>query len=238
VEQRVARRIPELSKAATHRWGGFRWPADAIPPIGVRPESVSYASDDSGEIRHMLVFLAGRTIGTGHIGAVYPFVPHGIAHEVEIRALHPADTGIEGEVSVAFGGTELRYFEPLWGIRRQRYRPGKIQRVRFAAFGHRLAASAGTGELSEVPSALVMIGPGGSSRYGMHAPIVEWRGFWVEDRLYYALKMRLVEASAQDDGEDFAINLYAGRHCFNGAFTPAPGIALSGVIWLHGTLSD
>jgi hypothetical protein len=81
---------------------------------------------------------------------------------------------------------------------------------------------------------MIMIGPGASSRYGIHAPILEWRGFWVGERLYYALKLRLSEGGARE----FAVDLYAGRHCFKGNFSPAPGIALAGVIWLHGTLAD
>jgi hypothetical protein len=239
VEQELKSRLPELMKGASHRWGAMRWPAEAIPPAGVRPENVAYISEDNGEIRHLFVVLTGRTIGPSRVGAAYPFVPHGAAYEVEIRAVHPAETGIEGEVTAQYAGHEFRFFEPLWGVKRSSYKVGALQRIRFAAFGHSLAAT--NGEIPEAPSpaavgpasALVMIGPGPSSRYGMHAPILEWRGFWTGERLYYALKLRLF-----DDGGDFAVDLYAGRHCFAGAFSPAAGVAVAGVMWLHGTLVD
>src|SRR5581483_735310 len=97
----------------------------------------------------------------------------------------------------------FRFFEPLWGVKRDRYRPGTAQRIRFAAFGHAMAAmngaeapkpaAAAPGETAgplmppapaiALPSALVMIGPGLTSRYGISAPILEWRGFWTGDRL-------------------------------------------------------
>ncbi len=241
VEQELKSRLPELMKGASHRWGAMRWPAEAIPPAGVRPENVAYISEDNGEIRHLFVVLTGRTIGPSRVGAAYPFVPHGAAYEVEIKAVHPAETGIEGEVAAQYAGHEFRFFEPLWGVKRNSYKPGALQRVRFAAFGHSLAAMNGEAPKPEAPSpaavgpasALVMIGPGPSSRYGMHAPILEWRGFWTGERLYYALRLRLF-----DDGGDFAVDLYAGRHCFAGAFSPAAGVAVAGVMWLHGTLVD
>lgn len=251
----LEQRLPALMKAASHRWGALRWPADAIPPAGVRPENVAYVSEDSGEIRHLFVVLTGRTIGPSRIGAAYPFVPHGAAYDVEIRALYPRETGIEGEVAAHYAGHEFRFFEPLWGVRRHRYRPGAVQRIRFAAFGHALQAmtapeadakpaegAAPPGRAAgrppapaiEAPSVLTMIGPGASSRYGVHAPILDWRGFWVGERLYYALKLRL----AQGEGRELAVDLYAGRHCFKGNFSPAPGLAVAGVMWLHGTLAD
>jgi hypothetical protein len=277
-KRELGERLPELMKKASHRWGGLRWPADAVPPGGVRPENVVYTSEDSGEIRHMFVVLTGRTIGPSRIGAAYPFVPHGTPVEVEIKELHPHETGIEGEVTARVAGHDIRYFEPLWGVRRAKYKPGAAQRVRFAGFAHALQAMSGAdalegapvpgtgaGEPSAaplsaapgaaeeaaptapatagsaaalppivVPSDMVMIGPGGSSRYGFHAPIVEWRGFWVGERLYYALKLRLAEG----EGRDFAVEVYAGRHCFKGSFSPARGIALAGVVWLHGTLVE
>lgn len=241
VEQELKSRLPELMKGASHRWGAMRWPAEAIPPAGVRPENVAYISEDNGEIRHLFVVMTGRTIGPSRVGAAYPFVPHGAAYEVEIKALHPAETGIEGEVTAQYAGHEFRFFEPLWGVKRNNYKVGALQRIRFAAFGHSLAAMNGEAPKPEAPSpaavgpasALVMIGPGPSSRYGMHAPILEWRGFWTGERLYYALKLRLF-----DDGGDFAVDLYAGRHCFAGAFSPAAGMAVAGVMWLHGTLVD
>ncbi len=255
VERELKARLPDLMKGANHRWGALRWPADAIPPAGVRPETVAYISEDSGEIRHMFVVMTGRTIGPSRIGAAYPFVPHGTAYDVEITALHPREIGIEGEVTARYAGREFRFFEPLWGVKRAHYKPGTVQRIRFAAFGHSLAsmnggpanpaepAPAGERDLSpgnrgappiEAPSALVMIGPGPSSRYGMHAPILEWRGFWTGERLYYALKLRLLEG----EGRGFAVDLYAGRHCFPGSFNPAAGNAVAGVMWLHGTLAD
>ncbi len=242
VEQELKERLPELIKGASHRWGAMRWPAEAIPPAGVRPENVAYISEDSGEIRHLFVVMTGRTIGPSRVGAAYPFVPHGAAYEVEIKAVHPAETGIEGEITAQYAGHEFRFFEPLWGVKKNHYKAGALQRVRFAAFGHSLAASNGEAPAAEAAppaavgaaSALVMIGPGPSSRYGMHAPILEWRGFWTGERLYYALKLRLFDAG----GGAFAVDLYAGRHCFADAFTPAAGVAVAGVMWLHGTLVD
>jgi hypothetical protein len=237
VEKELKSRLPELMKGASHRWGAMRWPAEAIPPAGVRPENVAYISEDSGEIRHLFVVLTGRTIGPSRVGAAYPFVPHGTAYDVEIKALHPRETGIEGEVTAQYGGNEFRFFEPLWGVRKNDYKVGERQRIRFAAFGHALAAMNGTAPALppiDAASALVMIGPGASSRYGMHAPILEWRGFWTGARLYYALKLRLFEGEASP----FAVELYAGRHCFEGNFAPAAGIAVAGVMWLHGTLAD
>ena len=77
----------------------MRWPVDAVPPGGVRPETVAYISEDSGEIRHLFVVLTGRTIGPSRVGAAYPFVPHGNAHEVEIGEIYPYETGI-GAVEV------------------------------------------------------------------------------------------------------------------------------------------
>ncbi len=255
VEQELKERLPELMKGASHRWGAMRWPAEAIPPAGVRPENVAYISEDNGEIRHLFVVMTGRTIGPARVGAAYPFVPHGTAYEVEIKGVHPAETGIEGEVTAQYAGHEFRFFEPLWGVKRNDYKVGALQRIRFAAFGHSLAATGGDvpkavpappasadatalvapGPVAtDVASALVMIGPGASSRYGVHAPILEWRGFWTGERLYYALKLRLF-----DDGDGaFAVDLYAGRHCFADAFTPAAGMAVAGVMWLHGTLVD
>lgn len=249
VERELKARVPELMKVASHRWGAMRWPADAIPPAGVRPENVAYISEDTGEIRHMFVVLTGRTIGPSRVGAAYPFVPHGAAYDVEIKALHPAETGIEGEVTASYAGQEFRFFEPLWGVKRHHYKVGTQQRIRFAAFGHALAAMNGAAPKAveaEAPpppsapiavdpqSALVMIGPGATSRYGMHAPILEWRGFWTGERLYYALTLRLL-----DDGHrGFAVDLYAGRHAFQGSFSPAAGVAVAGVMWLHGTLAD
>jgi hypothetical protein len=254
VERELKTRVPDLMKQASHRWGAMRWPADAIPPGGVRPENAAYISEEEGEIRHMFVVMTGRTIGPSRIGAAYPFVPHGTAYDVEIKALHPHETGIEGEVSAVYAGQEFRFFEPLWGVRRSHYKPGTVQRIRFAAFGHALSAingakpaeaarpadAPGVGPLMPpapaiaLPSALVMIGPGASSRYGMHAPIVEWRGFWTGERLYYALKLRLFDSG----GQSFAVDLYAGRHCFKEHFSPAAGVAVAGVMWLHGTLAD
>jgi hypothetical protein len=250
VERELKARLPELMKGASHRWGAMRWPAEAIPPAGVRPENVAYISEDSGEIRHLFVVMTGRTIGPSRVGAAYPFVPHGAAYEVEIKAVHPAETGIEGEVTAQYAGHEFRFFEPLWGVKKNHYKAGTLQRIRFAAFGHSLAAMNGAAVKLDEPaaapaaalppapieaaSALVMIGPGASSRYGMHAPILEWRGFWTGERLYYALKLRLFEGA----GSGFAVDLYAGRHCFAGAFTPAAGVAVAGVMWLHGTLVD
>ena len=257
VERELKARLPELLKTASHRWGALRWPAGAIPPAGVRPENVAYVSEETGEIRHMFLVLTGRTIGPSRVGGAYPFVPHGTAYDVEIKELHPRETGIEGEVTAHYAGAEIRFFEPLWGIKRHRYKVGTQQRIRFAAFGHSLAAMNGPvppegakpGEAArpaersplappapagEAPSVLVMIGPGASSRYGMHAPILEWRGFWTGERLYYALKLRLFEG----EGRTFAVDLYAGRHCFKGNFSPAAGMAVAGVMWLHGTLAD
>jgi hypothetical protein len=252
VERELKARVPELLKGASHRWGAMRWPADAIPPAGVRPENVTYISEDNGEIRHMFVVLTGRTIGPSRVGAAYPFVPHGTGYDVEIKSIHPRETGIEGEVTAHYAGHDFRFFEPLWGVKRNHYKVGAQQRIRFAAFGHGLAAMNGApaqapepapdggGSLAppmaaiDAPSALVMIGPGASSRYGMHAPITEWRGFWTGERLYYALKLRLFEG----DGRSFAVDLYAGRHCFQGNFSPAAGMAVAGVMWLHGTLAD
>ncbi len=253
VERELKARLPELMKGASHRWGAMRWPADAIPPAGVRPENVAYISEDAGEIRHMFVVLTGRTIGPSRIGAAYPFVPHGTAYDVEIKEVHPRETGIEGEVTARYAGHDFRFFEPLWGVRRHHYRPGAIQRIRFAAFGHSLAAMNGaeakpaeaakSAEVGppvpppppmELPSAVIMIGPGATSRYGVSAPILEWRGFWTGERLYYALKLRLFEG----EGRSFAVDLYAGRHCFKGNFSPAAGTAVAGVMWLHGTLAD
>ena len=261
VEQELKSRLPELMKGASHRWGAMRWPAEAIPPAGVRPENVAYISEDNGEIRHLFVVMTGRTIGPSRVGAAYPFVPHGVPYEVEIKALHPAETGIEGEVTAQYGGHDFRFFEPLWGVKKNHYKVGALQRIRFAAFGHSLAAMGGAEPKPDAPaiadgaapqaaaalpvpataasallepaSALVMIGPGPSSRYGVHAPILEWRGFWTGERLYYALKLRLFEG-----GGAFAVDLYAGRHCFAGAFSPAAGVAVAGVMWLHGTLVD
>ena len=236
VEKELKARLPELMKGASHRWGAMRWPAEAIPPGGVRPENVAYISEDSGEIRHLFVVMTGRTIGPSRVGAAYPFVPHGGAYDVEIKAVHPHETGIEGEVTAQYGGTEFRFFEPLWGVKKSHYQVGARQRIRFAAFGHALAAMNGTAAPAPIgaASALVMIGPGASSRYGMHAPILEWRGFWSGERLYYALKLRLFENGAGP----FAVELYAGRHCFADAITPAAGVAVAGVMWLHGTLAD
>ena len=254
VERELKTRVPELMKQASHRWGAMRWPADAIPPGGVRPENVAYISEESGEIRHMFVVMTGRTIGPSRVGASYPFVPHGTAYDVEIKAVFPHETGIEGEVSAVYAGQEFRFFEPLWGVKRNHYKPGATQRIRFAAFGHALSALNGAkpGEEArapdapalgplmppapeiELPSALVMIGPGASSRYGVSAPILEWRGFWTGERLYYALKLRLFEGA----GQSFAVDLYAGRHCFRESFSPAAGMAVAGVMWLHGTLAD
>ena len=254
VERELKARLPELMKGASHRWGALRWPADAIPPAGVRPETIAYISEESGEIRHMFMVLTGRTIGPSRIGGTYPFVPHGTAYDVEIKAVHPSEVGVEGEVTAHYAGHEFRFFEPLWGIKRHNYKPGTAQRIRFAAFGHALAAMNGadpakpaeaapapaTGPLMppapaiELPSALVMIGPGATSRYGVSAPILEWRGFWTGERLYYALKLRLFEG----EGRAFAVDLYAGRHCFTGNFSPAAGTAVAGVMWLHGTLED
>jgi hypothetical protein len=246
VERELKARLPELMKGASHRWGAMRWPAEAIPPGGVRPENVAYISEDAGEVRHLFVVMTGRTIGPSRVGAAYPFVPHGTIYDVEITAVHPSETGIEGEVSARYGGHEFRFFEPLWGVKKNHYQVGAQQRIRFAAFGHALAAmngapapeSADASPLTPAPvhaaSALVMIGPGASSRYGLHAPILEWRGFWAGERLYYALKLRLFEVEASP----FAVELYAGRHCFAGAFTPAAGVPVAGVMWLHGTLAD
>ena len=238
--------LPELMRRASHRWGAMRWPADAIPPGGVRPETAVYASEELGEIRHLVVMLTGRTIGPPRIGSAYPFVPHGTVSEVEIVALEPHETGIAGEVTAQYAGSEFRFFEPLWGLKRQRYKPGTTQRVRFAAFGSALSVpDAGSGAAyapsnratrTLPPSVMVPIGFGPGARYGIHAPIVNWRGFWVEERLYYALTLRLAEAG--DGKSDFAVDLYAGRHCFSAPFSPAPGMALAGVIWLHGTLAD
>ena len=251
VVEEVEEKLPDLIKRANHRWGAMKWPVDAIPPSGVRPENAVYTSEENGEIRHLFVVLTGRTIGPSRIGAAYPFVPHGTPLDVEIRDLHPHETGIEGDVTVRHAGTDIRFFEPLWGIKRGKYKPGSVQRVRFAAFGSGLKP-AGPGAAAKtpmppalprskkappplpVPGVMIPIGPHPGSRYGMHAPIVEWRGFWVGERLYYALKMKLAEG----EGQVFAVDLYAGRHCFAGPFNPAPGIALSGVVWLHGTLAD
>lgn len=245
VEADFKERLPALVKGANHRWGALRWPADAVPPAGYRPESAIYASEETGEIRHMLVMLTARTTAPSRVGAAYPFVPHGMPYDVEIVAVHPHETAIEGEVTARYGDAEFRFFEPLWGIRRARYKPGTVQRVRFAAFGRALDAvstPAANGAAApgapppglDAPSVLIPIGPGPSSRYGIHAPILEWRGFWIGERLFYALRLRLAGAGERS----FAVDLYAGRHCFNGNFSPAPGIALAGVMWLHGTLAD
>ena len=69
VVEEVEEKLPDLIKRANHRWGAMKWPVDAIPPSGVRPENVVYTSEENGEIRHLFVVLTGRTIGPSRIGA-------------------------------------------------------------------------------------------------------------------------------------------------------------------------
>ncbi len=242
----MAERLPVLQAAASHRWGAFRMPENAVAPGRLKPDAIAYTSEDTGEIRHLLAMMTGRTFGQPRIGAAYPFAPHGTPYAAQIRALHPDENGIEGEVSATVNGTELRYYEPLFGIKRRHYREGTEQRVRFSAFGYALsargtaplpdaaAAGAKAAEPEPILSALISTGPGPSSRYGFHGPIAEWRGFWNGEHLFYALKIPLVMAETGN----FTVDVYAGRPAFKTQFTPGPGIALSGVVWLHGTLVE
>jgi len=261
VDHKLPALVNELSVFHDQSWVG---PAEPISDID--PARLMYLCEDDGDLRHLLVVAEDKS-GTQHslLGA-FPFCCAGIVHELVLIDIEPGETPAEAVLTAEFGeGERVAFFDPLFGVNRDKYRIGRRYPFRFAAIAYDLQAPdrdhieiADPVRSREVRNMIRTAGGHATDGDGplllelegaaMMFPITEWqRG----DYSFYAPVRELTECRFDGRrisefqitprrlaGRDVDVVLYAAAHRIGEGLRPQTGVDVTGAFWLQAHLAD
>ncbi len=230
VDEAIVRRVPELAQSLPAVGEPVPWPDGAKPPAGWSPDSVLYLSEPQGALRHVVIILVDQKTPRSGIATAYPLVSSDRVQTVTVVKVIPAENGFEGCVEGRAADLPISFYDPFFARNFARYRPGSECRVRFGALAYRLRKSPG-----DAGCGLWPVEEWGAGEFSFEGAIETLAETKIGDVRAMVLRTWITKDSK---GQDFAIDVVAGRHTLRDQFEPAAGDRMRGVLWLQGSLAD
>lgn len=117
---------------------GQREDPTLVVPGGGAGATVSVIAWPSTGLRAHFVVVRGQRGGRAYLHTSFPAVSSGCIHEVRIDSIHEMSCGLEARISGVLGDAAVTFFDPLYCLNRDRYRPGSVVEVELAGIAYSL----------------------------------------------------------------------------------------------------
>jgi hypothetical protein len=108
-----------------------------VPGGGVGA-TVSVIAWPTTGLRATFVVVRGHRGGRAYLHAAYPTAGAGCVHKVRVSSVHEISCGLEARISGVLGDAAVTFFDPLYCLNRDRYRPGELVDVELAGIAYAL----------------------------------------------------------------------------------------------------
>jgi hypothetical protein len=90
-------------------------------------------------LRATLVVVRGQRGGRAYLHTAFPAAGEGCKHAIRIESVHEISCGLEARISGVLGDAAVTFFDPLYCLNRDRYRPGALVEVELAGIAYALS---------------------------------------------------------------------------------------------------
>jgi hypothetical protein len=130
--------------------GQREYPKLQVPGGGVGA-TVSVIAWPTTGLRATFVIVRGQRGERAYLHSAFPAAGAGCKHKIRIDSVHEVSCGLEARISGVLGDAAVTFFDPLYCLNRDRYRPGAIVDVELAGIAYSLRiVPPGTGLQSAV----------------------------------------------------------------------------------------
>jgi hypothetical protein len=245
---------------------GRREDAESEFPGGVGANIFAIGWPQAG-LRGNFVIVHNLGSGRRYLHTVYPAAASGCKHAVRVDSIQEASWGLEARVSGRLGEAAVTFFDPLYCLKRNSYRPGELHDVELAAIAYSIQiVPPGTTVQTRIGDVLLdwaavlvragdnteRLATGDEHAFGV-AYIEQAGGYWQPDDYEFYAPVKSVEEFDLDgiavwkfratvlrtpDGEiEFDVDIYATRQAVGERALPKVGDEIAGRLWLQGTLA-
>jgi hypothetical protein len=112
-------------------------PTWQVPRRGVGA-TVSVTAWPQTGLRATFVVVRDWRSGRAYLHTAFPAAGAGCKHRIRIESVHEVSCGLEARISGVMGDAAVRFFDPLYVLNRDRYRPGALVDVGLAGIAYSL----------------------------------------------------------------------------------------------------
>jgi hypothetical protein len=117
--------------------GQREYPKLQVPGGGVGA-SVSVIAWPATGLRATFVVVRGQRGERAYLHSAFPAAGTGCKHKIRIDSVHEVSCGLEARISGVLGDAAVTFFDPLYCLNRDRYRPGATVEVELAGVAYSL----------------------------------------------------------------------------------------------------
>lgn len=107
-------------------------------PGGCLGATVSVIAWPTTGLRGTFVVVRDLRNGTAYLHTAYPAISVGNKQEIRIDSVYEISCGLEARISGVLGDASVTFFDPLYCLNRDRYRPGEVVDVALAGIAYSL----------------------------------------------------------------------------------------------------
>jgi hypothetical protein len=89
-------------------------------------------------LRGTFVVVREKRSGKTYLHSAFPAAGAGCKHKIRIDSVHESSCGLEARISGVLGDAAVTFFDPLYCLNRDRYRPGTLVDVELAGIAYLL----------------------------------------------------------------------------------------------------
>jgi hypothetical protein len=117
--------------------GRLEYPTLQVPG-GDAGATVSVIAWPTASLRATFVVVRDKRSGRAYLHTAFPAAAAGCKHAIRIDSVHEASCGLEARISGVLGDAAVTFFDPLYCVNRDRYRPGAVVDVELAGIAYSL----------------------------------------------------------------------------------------------------
>lgn len=107
-------------------------------PGGAVGATVSVIAWPTTGLRATFVVVRGQRGERAYLHSAFPAAGAGCVHKVRIDSVHEISCGLEARISGVLGDAAVTFFDPLYCLNHDRYRPGELVDVELAGIAYSL----------------------------------------------------------------------------------------------------
>jgi hypothetical protein len=107
-------------------------------PSGSIGATVSVIAWPNSGLRATFVVVRDRQTGKAYLHTAFPAAASGCKHRIRIESVHEISRGLEARISGVLGDAAVTFFDPLYCLNHDRYRPGALIDVELAGIAYSL----------------------------------------------------------------------------------------------------
>jgi len=105
-------------------------------PGGDAGATVSVIAWPSSGLRANYVLVRDKRSGRAYLHTAFPAAPSGCRHKIRIDSVHDISCGLEARISGVLGDAAVTFFDPLYCLNRDGYRPGAFVDIELAGIAY------------------------------------------------------------------------------------------------------